>query len=342
MTTVVLRLGDGGAIDGEDDGSGGLEDGEYVVCSSVAEGHEAPCVRAPCCRCQTITNERDLNSLSFRFQEARTTRPTAAATATCIGRPEHDAGEETTRMGRSGGPPPPPSNFSAHLHHPNPVPSRTAMAPVMRVGLSRPDQSSTAAAPSVVASASSRPTPARHGGTPTTPFPASQESASAMDAEASVGHTTGMSGNVGQTGAPTKRRAARSATKEEQGDSMEWTDEYVQIVCSLMAEQVGQGNRPNTHLNPLGYNTVSERFYQMTGISLSKTQLKNKWDKLKGDWSCWNKLMRKQTGTGWDSSKGVIVMDNEWWKKARKDIPGCGKFRKKPLQNLEHLSKMFW
>lgn len=99
---------------------------------------------------------------------------------------------------------------------------------------------------------------------------------------------------------------------------MEWTDEYVQIVCSLMAEQVGQGNRPNTHLNPLGYNTVSERFYQMTGISLSKTQLKNKWDKLKGDWSCWNKLMRKQTGTGWDSSKGVIVMDNEWWKKARK------------------------
>nr|XP_040242215.1 L10-interacting MYB domain-containing protein-like [Aegilops tauschii subsp. strangulata] len=122
---------------------------------------------------------------------------------------------------------------------------------------------------------------------------------------------------------------------------MEWTDEYVQIVCSLMAEQVGQGNCPNTHLNPLGYNTVSERFYQMTGISLSKTQLKNKWDKLKGDWSCWNKLMRKQTGTGWDSSKGVIVMDSEWWKKARKDIPGCGKFRKKPLQNLEHLSKMF-
>ena len=37
-----------------------------------------------------------------------------------------------------------------------------------------------------------------------------------MDAEASVGHTTGMSGNVGQTGAPTKRRAACSATKEEQ------------------------------------------------------------------------------------------------------------------------------
>ncbi|CAO2183483.1 unnamed protein product [Urochloa humidicola] len=33
-------------------------------------------------------------------------------------------------------------------------------------------------------------------------------------------------------------------------------------------------------------------------------------------------------------------MDDEWWKKAKMDIPGCGKFKKKPLQN-EDLSVMF-
>ena len=98
---------------------------------------------------------------------------------------------------------------------------------------------------------------------------------------------------------------------------MEWTDEYVQIVCSLMAEQVGQGNRPNTHLNPLGYNTVSERFYQMTGISLSKTQLKNKWDKLKTDYSNFRKLKLKETGGGWDYERNTIKQDAEWWKKAK-------------------------
>ncbi|GJN06735.1 hypothetical protein PR202_ga24491 [Eleusine coracana subsp. coracana] len=48
--------------------------------------------------------------------------------------------------------------------------------------------------------------------------------------------------------------------------------------------------------------------------------------------------------TDWDSwcpVKGTIVMDDEWWKKARKDIPGCGKFRKQGLQYEEDLQKCF-
>jgi hypothetical protein len=98
---------------------------------------------------------------------------------------------------------------------------------------------------------------------------------------------------------------------------MEWTDGYLRIMCDLMAEQVRKGNRPNTHLNTLGYNEVSDRFFQMTGIELTKTQIKNKWDKLKRDWTIWQKLMRLQTGTGWDSGKGVIVIDNEWWRKTK-------------------------
>ena len=48
---------------------------------------------------------------------------------------------------------------------------------------------------------------------------------------------------------------------------------------------------------------------------LKKTQLKNKWDKLRADLSAWKKLMRKQTGTGWNWDKGTINMDPEWWKK---------------------------
>jgi hypothetical protein len=27
--------------------------------------------------------------------------------------------------------------------------------------------------------------------------------------------------------------------------------------------------------------------------------------------------MRKQTGPGWDRARGVIDMDDEWWKKAK-------------------------
>jgi hypothetical protein len=46
-----------------------------------------------------------------------------------------------------------------------------------------------------------------------------------------------------------------------------------------MAQQVRKGS---THLNTLGYIEVSRMFFQMTEIELTKTQLKNKWDRLKG------------------------------------------------------------
>lgn len=37
--------------------------------------------------------------------------------------------------------------------------------------------------------------------------------------------------------------------------------------------------------------------------------------------------MKRQIGTGWDRINGVIDMDDEWWREARKDIPRCGGFR---------------
>jgi len=99
---------------------------------------------------------------------------------------------------------------------------------------------------------------------------------------------------------------------------MAWNDEHTALVCKLFAEQVRKGNRPNTHLNNVGYTEVNERFFQCTGIMLKKSQLKNKWDKLKADLGAWRKLMRKQTGTGWNWDKGTINMDAEWWKKNKK------------------------
>ena len=61
----------------------------------------------------------------------------------------------------------------------------------------------------------------------------------------------------------------------------EWTDANTRIVTELFAEQVRRGNRPNTHLNSVGYVEVAKRFQEMTGLVYNKTQLKNKWDKLK-------------------------------------------------------------
>ena len=89
------------------------------------------------------------------------------------------------------------------------------------------------------------------------------------------------------------------------------------MLCMLFAEQVGKGNRPSTHLNALGYAEVEKGFKDRTGIMAIKSQIKNKWDKLKEDFKVCKKLMLRQTGTGWDPIKKTIAMDDEWWKKAR-------------------------
>lgn len=48
-----------------------------------------------------------------------------------------------------------------------------------------------------------------------------------------------------------------------------------------------------------------------------KNQPKNKWDKLMGDLVAWRKLLRKQTGIGWNYEKEAISMDKEWWNKIK-------------------------
>ncbi|CAO2170992.1 unnamed protein product, partial [Urochloa humidicola] len=98
--------------------------------------------------------------------------------------------------------------------------------------------------------------------------------------------------------------------------------ETLRILCKLLAEQVEKGNRPNTCLNSVGYEAIIKGLKDMTGIDATKLQIKNKWDKLKEDYKIWEKLRRKQTGTGWRN--GTVAMDDEWWKKAKADVGSLG------------------
>ena len=65
-------------------------------------------------------------------------------------------------------------------------------------------------------------------------------------------------------------------------------------------------------MNALGYAEVEKGFKDRTGIMATKSQIKNKWDKLKEDFKAWKKLMLRQTETSWDPIKKTIAMDDEW------------------------------
>ena len=43
---------------------------------------------------------------------------------------------------------------------------------------------------------------------------------------------------------------------------IDWNSKNTRVLCMLFAEQVGKGNRPNTHLNALGYAEVEKGFWK--------------------------------------------------------------------------------
>ena len=95
------------------------------------------------------------------------------------------------------------------------------------------------------------------------------------------------------------------------------SEENTRIVCELLVEQVKCGNRSSTHLNNAGYKNVIDKFKEKTGLSYTRTQFKNKWSKLRGEYNVW-KILGKQTGKGWDAKKGTYDFSENWWKKAKK------------------------
>uniref|UniRef100_A0A0A9H1M8 Myb/SANT-like domain-containing protein n=1 Tax=Arundo donax TaxID=35708 RepID=A0A0A9H1M8_ARUDO len=54
----------------------------------------------------------------------------------------------------------------------------------------------------------------------------------------------------------------------------EWNDEHTKIICELFEEQVRAGNRPNTHLNNIGYRQVASKFQQRTQLLYTSFRLR--------------------------------------------------------------------
>ncbi|WVZ53182.1 hypothetical protein U9M48_004161 [Paspalum notatum var. saurae] len=105
--------------------------------------------------------------------------------------------------------------------------------------------------------------------------------------------SAGQNANATVVNGSTSQRSAKNPV-DSQGD-MDWSvPKHVSIVCSLFADQV------------------------------EKEQM----GKLKGDLTAWRKLMRRQTGTGWDHLRQTIEMDPEWWRNIKAEIPRCAKFKK--------------
>ncbi|KAG5223780.1 L10-interacting MYB domain-containing protein [Salix suchowensis] len=95
-------------------------------------------------------------------------------------------------------------------------------------------------------------------------------------------------------------------------DKIQWTPEMLHIFCDICITT--------------GWKFFITTFNERTGLSLTKKQLKNKWDGCKKDWKTWVKII-SENGVGWSAELGTITATNEWWKAKIQECKSAKKFR---------------
>ncbi|KAK4276269.1 hypothetical protein QN277_019236 [Acacia crassicarpa] len=119
-----------------------------------------------------------------------------------------------------------------------------------------------------------------------------------------------------------------------------WDKKNTKVLIDLCMMQVQKGRRKTTSLNEEGWEELVKNFMINTGKTYDKNQLKNKFHSLRGQWQCWNMLLR-ETGVGWDYEKKTILADHDWWEKKIAEVSGYEKFRYEGIQFKEELSHLF-
>ncbi|XP_050109368.1 L10-interacting MYB domain-containing protein-like isoform X2 [Malus sylvestris] len=122
-----------------------------------------------------------------------------------------------------------------------------------------------------------------------------------------------------------------------------WNAHNISIFCDVCIKEVEAGHRPGTHFDKDGYANIKANFKAETGHDYDRKQLKNKWDALKIEWKLWKELIGKETGLGWNSSKGTVDASEEWWNNKIQINKEYGKLRKKGIspEMEDKLDRMF-
>ncbi|XP_024963264.1 L10-interacting MYB domain-containing protein-like [Cynara cardunculus var. scolymus] len=134
-----------------------------------------------------------------------------------------------------------------------------------------------------------------------------------------------------------------SDTSKKNKPKLVWDNTTFMVFIDLCMNEVKNGNRPGSHFNKLGWGNIEKKIKERIGKSFDKKQLKNKWDTMKKEWKLYDRLMRIESGIGWDLVRKTIVASPEWWDekiKGDKDLP---KFRDLNLKIYQvYYEPLFW
>ncbi|XP_062154599.1 L10-interacting MYB domain-containing protein isoform X6 [Alnus glutinosa] len=119
-----------------------------------------------------------------------------------------------------------------------------------------------------------------------------------------------------------------------------WTPAFHKIFLDLCIEQTLKGNKPGTHFTKEGWRNIVESFYEKTGSSYDKKQMKNHWSLTKEQWKVWVKLIG-DSSMKWDPETKLLGASREDWANYIKANPEAAQFRFKELQFTDKLEIVF-
>ncbi|KAL3729026.1 hypothetical protein ACJRO7_033598 [Eucalyptus globulus] len=128
---------------------------------------------------------------------------------------------------------------------------------------------------------------------------------------------------------------------ERQTFNAKWTEPVTNIFIGLMVDEVKKGNWTSSTFNKAGWRNIQTEFVRQTGRQYSMVQLRNKVNKLRKQYSSFQKLM-SQSGFGWDNvNKRVAVDDPSIWEFDVKENAEWAKFRKDGFPQYPELCIVF-
>ncbi|CAL5215242.1 unnamed protein product [Lathyrus oleraceus] len=139
----------------------------------------------------------------------------------------------------------------------------------------------------------------------------------------------------------TSKKDVKSLEKDGKVVAKWGDDSKTESLLKICIEEIEAGNRPTTHFSKEGWKNITEKFQKKTGYAYDRTQLKNRWDTLKREFSSFVKLVDKQTGVEWDHEKKTIMADDDWWAEKSKEDPDILKWKHGGPKFVELLDKCF-
>jgi hypothetical protein len=97
------------------------------------------------------------------------------------------------------------------------------------------------------------------------------------------------------------------------GEKAVWDNATLKHFIDICKEELILRNRPNGCFTRIGWKNLEDKLLARTGLKLVRSQLKNKLDNVKKDYTVFMELKNAATGLGWDDANQTVECSSTWW-----------------------------